>query len=166
MYVAKGEPKCKPMFEIPIREAMIRREIKESDAYVNYLAKYPHAQSGTPTPRKGQGKGYMHKGDMEVNKPKKKKDAVKLKAKEQASHDTQLLLNLKKQTKESKKQRNLKEIRKAPRDGSGVAPDSLDHNESTDSKDDDSDKDSDDDEDQAVDFVIRPHDKEQEQTQP
>ncbi|GJY56068.1 hypothetical protein Tco_0455183 [Tanacetum coccineum] len=60
------------------QEAMMSWEIKKSNAYVNYLAKYPHAQSGTSNLRKGQGKGYMYKGDMEVNAlmPKKKKDAV------------------------------------------------------------------------------------------
>ncbi|GJY01691.1 hypothetical protein Tco_0359843 [Tanacetum coccineum] len=163
--------------------------------------KYPHAQYGTPTSRKGQGKGYIRKRDMEINvpAPKKKRVAVprhsetitfannllgnqdqaleyvklvneeenqqrekerrsqhrhanlviekqvnkeidegykhlkvKPKAQEQASPKARLLLNLKKQTKESKKQRILEEIRKAPGDGSGVALDSLDHSDSLD----------------------------------
>nr|GEW84449.1 hypothetical protein [Tanacetum cinerariifolium] len=39
MFVAKGEPKGKPTFGMPIPEAMMNREIKESDVYLNYLAK-------------------------------------------------------------------------------------------------------------------------------
>nr|GEY47785.1 hypothetical protein [Tanacetum cinerariifolium] len=63
---------------MPIAKAMMSWEMKEFDAYVNYLAKYPHVQSGTSTPRKSLGNGYMRKGDMEVNAPtsKKKKDVV------------------------------------------------------------------------------------------
>ncbi|GKB22315.1 hypothetical protein Tco_0856238 [Tanacetum coccineum] len=52
-FVAKGEPKGKLTFRMPIPEAMISMEIKESDAYLNYLAKYPNAQSGAPTFWKG-----------------------------------------------------------------------------------------------------------------
>ncbi|GKB59027.1 hypothetical protein Tco_0915213 [Tanacetum coccineum] len=238
-YVANGEPRGKLTFEMPIPKAMMSREIKESNAYVNYLAKYPHAQSRTSTPRKGLGKGYMRKGDMKVNAPtpKKKKDAVprrsrtiafadnlledqdqaldyaklvneeenqqrenerrnkqrhvgimlekqvnkevdegykhlkvKLKAQEQPSPEAQLLLNLKKQSKKSKKQRHLEEIRKAPRENSdsdnGDDNDkSNNEDESTDSDNDDSEKDSDNDEDQAADFMIHPRDKEPVQTQ-
>ncbi|GJX12748.1 hypothetical protein Tco_0204506, partial [Tanacetum coccineum] len=184
-------------------------EIKESDVYVNYLAKYPHAQSGTPTHGRGQGNGYMRKGDMEINipKPKKQKDAVprrsrtitfadnmledpeqaldyaklvKLKAQKQASPEAQLLLNLKKQTKESKKQRILEEIRKAPKknstdddkteserdsDNGDDNDKSNNEDESVDSENDDSDKDSNDDDDQAANFVIRLHEKEPKQPQ-
>ncbi|GJR65464.1 hypothetical protein Tco_0011529 [Tanacetum coccineum] len=111
---------------------------------------------------------------------------VKLKALEQASPEAQLLLNLKKQSKESRKQRILEEIKKAPGEGSGSAPESPAHidssdnsvwnstdddktesdkdsehgDESVDSENDVSDKDFDDDEDQAADFMIRPHNKE------
>ncbi|GKB94111.1 hypothetical protein Tco_0980248 [Tanacetum coccineum] len=64
-YVAKGEPRGKRTFGMPIPESMMSREIKESNAYINYLAKYPHAQSSTPTQGRGRGKGYMRKGDIE-----------------------------------------------------------------------------------------------------
>nr|GEU88240.1 hypothetical protein [Tanacetum cinerariifolium] len=57
---------------------------------------------------------------------------VKLKAQEQALLEAQLLLNLKKQTKESKKQRIQEEIRKAPGEGSSATPDSPDHSGSSD----------------------------------
>ncbi|GJR99384.1 hypothetical protein Tco_0315893 [Tanacetum coccineum] len=95
---------------------------------------------------------------------------VKLKAQEQPSPEAQLLLNLKKQSKKSKKQRHLEEIRKAPRENSdsdnGDDNDKSNHeDESTDSDNDDSEKDSDNDEDQAADFVIHPRDKEPVQTQ-
>ncbi|GJV16092.1 hypothetical protein Tco_1361415 [Tanacetum coccineum] len=74
--VAKGEPKGKPTFRMPIPEAMMSREIKEFDAYLNYMAKYLNAQSGSLTLGRGQGKGYMRKGVLEVNAPKKKKAGV------------------------------------------------------------------------------------------
>ncbi|GJU58573.1 hypothetical protein Tco_1236339 [Tanacetum coccineum] len=91
-YVAKGEPKGKPTFRMPIPEEMMRKEIKECNAYVNYLAKYPHAQSSTPTPRKGHGKGYMCKSDIDFNvpKPKKKKDAVPRRSRTITSTDNML----------------------------------------------------------------------------
>ncbi|GKA14050.1 hypothetical protein Tco_0693696 [Tanacetum coccineum] len=73
-----GEPRGKPTFGMPIPKAMMSQEIKESNAYMNYLAKYPHAESGTSTPKKGMGKGYMRKCDMEVNAPtpQNKKDTI------------------------------------------------------------------------------------------
>nr|GEX03622.1 hypothetical protein [Tanacetum cinerariifolium] len=161
---------------MPIPDNMLSHGINEPKAYVNYVTKYPHAQSGTPTPRKSQGKGLMRRSDMEVNPPKskKQKDAVlikeklneeakkrhveivlerqvnkevakgyqhlkiKLKAKEQPSPEAQLLLNLKIQSKESKKQSILEEIqRKALRKGSGAAPESPDHSDSFESSNDD-----------------------------
>ncbi|GKA87760.1 hypothetical protein Tco_0809524 [Tanacetum coccineum] len=154
-FVAKGEPKGKPTFRIPILEAMMSREIKESIVYLNYLAKYLNAQSGAPTLGKGRGKGYMKKGGLEVNAPKKKRAdvprrkllekevnkevdktynaqlKVKLKAPQQISHAAHSLLDLKKGVKESKKQRILEEIVKALREGLGVAPNSPDHSDST-----------------------------------
>ncbi|GKC75224.1 hypothetical protein Tco_1125998 [Tanacetum coccineum] len=42
-YVVKGERKL--TFRMPIPKAMMSEEIKESQAYVNYLNKYPHGQS-------------------------------------------------------------------------------------------------------------------------
>ncbi|GKC86603.1 hypothetical protein Tco_1147252 [Tanacetum coccineum] len=82
-YVAKGEPRRKLNFGMPIPVAMMSREIKESNTYMNYLAKYPHDESGTSTPKKSLGKGYMRKCDMEVNAPtppppkkKNKKDTI------------------------------------------------------------------------------------------
>ncbi|GJR17164.1 hypothetical protein Tco_0965691 [Tanacetum coccineum] len=65
-FVAKGELKGKPTFRMPILEAMMSREVKESVAYVDNLAKYPNAQSHTPTHRRGQGKGYMRKDHEEA----------------------------------------------------------------------------------------------------
>ncbi|GKC77464.1 hypothetical protein Tco_1128238 [Tanacetum coccineum] len=53
-FVAKGEPKGKPAFGMPIPEAMMSREIKEPNDYLNYLAKYLNAQSGAPTLGRGQ----------------------------------------------------------------------------------------------------------------
>ncbi|GKD07141.1 hypothetical protein Tco_1186826, partial [Tanacetum coccineum] len=53
-FIAKGEPKGKPTFEISITKAMMSREIKDSDVYLNYLANYPNAQSSAPTLRRGQ----------------------------------------------------------------------------------------------------------------
>ncbi|GJX48052.1 hypothetical protein Tco_0273242 [Tanacetum coccineum] len=53
-FIAKGEPKGKPTFEISITKAMISREIKDSDVYLNYLANYPNARSSAPTLRRGQ----------------------------------------------------------------------------------------------------------------
>ncbi|GKA53104.1 hypothetical protein Tco_0746419 [Tanacetum coccineum] len=80
--------------------------------------------------------------------------------------------HLKRQSKESKKQRILEEIKKASGQGSGAAPESPYHIDSDNScdksdkedeindADSESKKDSDNDEDKAADFVIRPHDKE------
>ncbi|GJT86606.1 hypothetical protein Tco_1068323 [Tanacetum coccineum] len=86
---------------------------------------------------------------------------VKLKTKQQPSPEALLLLNLKKQGKESKNQETLKEIKsKDTREGSGAAPESPDHNESDksnfDEESDESDKfdkDSDNGDDQNEDFM-------------
>ncbi|GJS84826.1 hypothetical protein Tco_0751367 [Tanacetum coccineum] len=140
--VAKGEPKGKPTFRIPIPEAMMSREIKEFDAYLNYMAKYLNVQFGSLTLGRGQGKGYMRKGVLEMNAPKKKKAGVprrsrtitilKLKAQKHVSPNAQLLLNFKRGAKESKGQRILEEFRKTLGEGSGAAPNSLNHSDSSD----------------------------------
>nr|GEZ25113.1 hypothetical protein [Tanacetum cinerariifolium] len=71
-YVAKRELKHTLTFGMPIPKAMMSREIKESQAYVNYLTKYTHVQSGSSTLRKGMGKGLMRRGDVPTPKKKKK----------------------------------------------------------------------------------------------
>ncbi|GJW87696.1 hypothetical protein Tco_0163036 [Tanacetum coccineum] len=87
------------------------------------------------------------------------------------TYHAQLLLNLKRQPKESKKQRILEEIKKALGQGSGATPESPYHIDSDNSvyeiNDDDSEskKDFDNDEDKATDFVIHLHYKELVQTQ-
>ncbi|GJY66423.1 hypothetical protein Tco_0468661 [Tanacetum coccineum] len=229
-YVAKGERK--PIFEMPIPEALLSSELKESQAYAAYMDKYPQAQ----VPHKhGMGKGFMKMGN--IPKPKKKKVVaptqsesylaednevsnddedleytkqvnieefenqekerrtkhrharivlerqvnkkvdeghnhlkVKLKAKEQPSPEALLLLNLKKQGKESKKQAILEEIkRKDKGKGFGAAPKSPNHSSSStnssksnddktkkSSEYDESDKDSDNGVDQTCALVIKP----------
>ncbi|GJU96105.1 hypothetical protein Tco_1320861 [Tanacetum coccineum] len=126
-FVAKGEPKGKPTYGMPIPEAM------------------------------GRGKGYMSKGGLEVNAPKKKKKTdevlrrkhtitfadnlledpdqlkLKIKAHEKILPDAQLLLDLKQGQKESRKERIPEEIRKGPGEGSSAVPDSPDHNDSSNS---------------------------------
>ncbi|GJS19306.1 hypothetical protein Tco_0447938 [Tanacetum coccineum] len=128
-YVTKAETRSKPTFGMLIPKAMMSEEIKESQAYMNYLKKYQNAPSGSSTLRHGMGKGLMRRGDIPT--PKKNKyvvqkhsktitaednvlsdhdeameyaKQVKLKAKEKLSPDAQLLLNLRRQGKESKKQ--------------------------------------------------------------
>ncbi|GKA13887.1 hypothetical protein Tco_0693533 [Tanacetum coccineum] len=193
-YVAKGEPKGKPTFRMPILEEMMRKEIKEFDAYVNiWQSTHMHNLKKDAVPRRSRT---ITSTDNLLEDPDQALDYAKL-----------LLLNLKKQSKESKKQRIQEEIKKALGEGSGAAPDSLDHSDSSDnsiwnSTDDDkteSDKDSDNrddndvsdnedenedsddadnvnnfdkdsnvENDQTADFVIRPHVKEpvQEQLEP
>ncbi|GJT09478.1 hypothetical protein Tco_0856520, partial [Tanacetum coccineum] len=68
-YAAKGERK--PTFGMPIPEAILSSEIKQSQVYAAYITKYPHAQIA---PKLGIGKGLMRKGV--VPKPKNKKDAA------------------------------------------------------------------------------------------
>ncbi|GJV67714.1 hypothetical protein Tco_1483223 [Tanacetum coccineum] len=192
-FVAKGEPKGKLTFRMPIPEAMISMEIKESDAYLNYLAKYPNAQSGAPTFWKGSRTKAIHATlvlEKDVNKQVDEAYnahlKLKLKAQKQISPAAQLFLDLKKGAKESKRQRILEEIRKASKEGSGAAPESLNHSDSSDNSiwkstdddktksdnsdngddDDDSDKDSDDEEDQTTSFEILVHEKEPVQPQP
>ncbi|GKC29973.1 hypothetical protein Tco_1037267 [Tanacetum coccineum] len=129
MYVAKGEPRGKPTFGMPILEVMMSREIKELDAYMNYLTEYPHAQSCISTLRKGQypyeAFKYAKLVNVEENQQReterrsKQRHArivlerqvnkevdegyqhlkVKLKDMEQPSPEAQLLLNLKRQIK-------------------------------------------------------------------
>ncbi|GJU77433.1 hypothetical protein Tco_1274503 [Tanacetum coccineum] len=194
MFVAKGEPKGKPAFRMPILEVMMSREVKESDAYLYYLAKYSHAQFGAPT--LGRGKVLEKDVNKQVDEVYDAWMKLKLKAQKHVSHDAQLLLNLKKGYKGSKRQHIIKEIRKAPEEGSGAIQDSQDHSDSSNEsiwnstnddkiesekdsnngdesdnsdhgdENDDSDKDSDAGEDQTTDFGIFVHDKEQVQTQP
>ncbi|GJR73945.1 hypothetical protein Tco_0086310 [Tanacetum coccineum] len=54
---------------MPIPKAMMSEEIKESQAYANYLNKYPFLYT-----RHGIGKGLMRRSDNPT--PKKKKDVV------------------------------------------------------------------------------------------
>nr|GEX15087.1 retrovirus-related Pol polyprotein from transposon TNT 1-94 [Tanacetum cinerariifolium] len=68
-YVAKGE--CTPTFGMPIPEAIMSSEMNESQVYADYVKKYPQVQS---VPKHGIFKGLMRKGD--VLKPKKKNDVV------------------------------------------------------------------------------------------
>ncbi|GJW03980.1 hypothetical protein Tco_1562836 [Tanacetum coccineum] len=49
---------------------------RESADYINYLVKSGNSQSCAPTLGRGQGKGYMRRGGLEVNAPKKKKVEV------------------------------------------------------------------------------------------
>ncbi|GKD02771.1 hypothetical protein Tco_1177745 [Tanacetum coccineum] len=138
-FVAKGEPKGKPTFGMPIPEAMMSREIKEPNDYLNYLAKYLNAQSGAPTLGRGQVvDNLLQDPDQDVDLAKevdKAYDAqlkLKLKAQKQRSPVAQSLLDLKRGHKESKKEHILEEIRKAPTEGSGTAPDSPYHSDSSD----------------------------------
>ncbi|GJX99047.1 hypothetical protein Tco_0356066 [Tanacetum coccineum] len=73
-YVVMGEPRHTSTLGMSIHEVMMTGEIKESQAYVNYLTKYPHAQSSSSTPKHGMGKGLMRRGDVPT--PKKKKDVI------------------------------------------------------------------------------------------
>ncbi|GJV80498.1 hypothetical protein Tco_1516368 [Tanacetum coccineum] len=105
------------------------------------------ADHGALTLGRGRGIGYMCKGGLEVNAPKQKKVALvldkevnkyngllkfKLKAHEHVSPEAHLLLNLTKGAKEIRIECILDEIRKGPREGSSVVPDSLVHNDSSD----------------------------------
>ncbi|GJU84549.1 hypothetical protein Tco_1292095 [Tanacetum coccineum] len=175
-----------------------------------YMQQFWHTAFKNEKNKKGQGKGLMRRSDMEVNPPKskKQKDAVSRHSRiitfaDNVLPDTDEAF---KQSKESKKQSILEEIkRKTPREGSGAARESLDHNDSFDffndgkteserdsdheesdsdsehgdesdkfnndeenveSENDEYDQDYDNDEDQTADFVLKPHDKEPEQTQP
>ncbi|GJX97032.1 hypothetical protein Tco_0352830, partial [Tanacetum coccineum] len=149
---AKG--KRKPAFGMPIPKVLLSSELKESQVYTAYDEKYPQAQVA---PKHGMGKSLMRRGTIPT--PKKKKDdapkgfktiivddnilldrdeafeyakqlKVKLKAQLQVSPKAQLLLNLKKHNKESKKQID-KARRRAIGEGSGVAPESPYHSSSS-----------------------------------
>nr|GEY51741.1 hypothetical protein [Tanacetum cinerariifolium] len=73
-YVAKGEPRHTPTFGMLFPEAMMSKEIKESQPYVYYVIKYPHAQSSSSTRRHGMGKSLVRRSHVLI--PKKKKDVV------------------------------------------------------------------------------------------
>ncbi|GJV72303.1 hypothetical protein Tco_1492298 [Tanacetum coccineum] len=132
-YAAKGERK--PTFGMPIPEAIMSSEIKELQVYVDYVTKYPQAQT---VPKHGIGKGLMRKGD--VPKLKNKKDVVP-RRKRSIIVDENVLYDpdeapeyaTQKQNKASREQAILEEVkRKATGEGSGVTPESPDHSSSSD----------------------------------
>ncbi|GJV35031.1 hypothetical protein Tco_1407508 [Tanacetum coccineum] len=120
-----------------------------------YLAKYPHAQSGTPTHGRGQGKGYMRKGDMEINipKPKKQKDAVPRRSRTITFADN-MLEDLEQALDYAKLNSTDDDKAESERDSDNGDDNDKSNNEdeSVDSENDDSDKDSNDDDDQAANF--------------
>ncbi|GJS49998.1 hypothetical protein Tco_0600119 [Tanacetum coccineum] len=148
--------------------------------------------SGTPTQGRGQGKGYMRKGNMEINvpKPKKKKYEVPRRQRtitfadnlledpdEALEHATLVLeKDVNKQVDEAydaQLKLKLKDQKQTKSENSyhGDQSDKSDHDDESvdsDNGDDvnDSDKDSDAEEDQTTSFEIRAHDKEPEQPQP
>ncbi|GJV66968.1 hypothetical protein Tco_1482477 [Tanacetum coccineum] len=80
-FVAKGEPTRKSRYGKTNLDVMLSDEIKAFADYVNYLMKFGNAQSSVPTLGKGQGKGYMNRGGLEINVEKKKKKVEVLKKK-------------------------------------------------------------------------------------
>ncbi|GKA69570.1 hypothetical protein Tco_0775634 [Tanacetum coccineum] len=114
--------------------------------------------------------------NMEVNPPKskKQKDTIPRRSRTITFANNVLPDPDEAFDRESKKQSILEEIkRKAPGEGLGGAPESLDHNESDKSdnaiesaefENDESDKDIDDDENRIIEFVIKPNNKKPEQT--
>ncbi|GKC91585.1 hypothetical protein Tco_1152234 [Tanacetum coccineum] len=113
-----------------IPEAMMSREIKESDAYLNYLAKYLNAQSGSLTLGRGQDPDQALELAASINLEENQQRDRERRSK--AKHATLLLLNFKRGAKESKGQRILEEFRKTLGEGSGAAPNSLNHSDSSD----------------------------------
>ncbi|GJZ78296.1 hypothetical protein Tco_0642968 [Tanacetum coccineum] len=188
-YVAKGEPRQTPTFGMPIPEAMMSDEIKESQAYVNYLNKYPHAQSGSSTPRHGMGKGLMRRSDIPT--PNKKKDVVP-RRKRSITVDDNILSNPNEAFEYDKEvsvvlespyhSSSFDDSSESANDDKTDSERDSDHDESDneselgdesdkstsdeesdESDNDESDKDYENDNNQTEDFVMKPHDKEPEQ---
>ncbi|GJT15382.1 hypothetical protein Tco_0874088 [Tanacetum coccineum] len=166
-YVAKGEPRGKRTFGMPIPESMMSREIKESNAYKQKDEVPRHSRTITYADNlledQGQALDYAILVNQEENQQREmelrskqrharivlekqvnkevdkgyKHMKIKIKAQEKLSPKSQLLLNLKKQRKENKEQRILDDIRKAPREGSSAALESPNHSDSSDNSDDD-----------------------------
>ncbi|GKB53691.1 hypothetical protein Tco_0904444 [Tanacetum coccineum] len=80
-FVAKGEPTRKSRYGKTNLDVMLSDEIKAFADYVNYLMKFGNAQSSVPILGKGQGKGFMNRGGLEINVEKKKKKFEFLKKK-------------------------------------------------------------------------------------
>ncbi|GJR80670.1 hypothetical protein Tco_0151455 [Tanacetum coccineum] len=193
-YVAKGERK--PTFGMPIPEAMI-----SSSTLRHGIGKGLMRRSDIPTLKKKKDVMPRHSRSITVadNLLQNPDEALKY-AKMVSMEETQnqekerqaqgqgttitictVIVEPKtSKQKKSNKQEILEEIkRKDTREGSGTAPESLNHSnssddssesanddttaKSTESKNDASDKDSDNADDQTKDFVINPHDKESEQ---
>nr|GEV95239.1 hypothetical protein [Tanacetum cinerariifolium] len=129
------------------------REIKESDACVNYLAKYLHAQSGTPT----QGQGQENK-KQRILKEIKKALGECLGAKPASpDHSDSSKKSIRDSTDDDKTESENDYDHEAECDNSNT------ENKSVDFDNDDSGKDYDAEEDQDTDFMIHPHDKEPKQ---
>ncbi|GKE97355.1 hypothetical protein Tco_0020706 [Tanacetum coccineum] len=73
-FAAKEELKGKLMYGKKILEAMLSQAIIEFVDYLNYLAKSRNAQSCVPTLGRGREKGYMSRGGVEINVPKKEEE--------------------------------------------------------------------------------------------
>ncbi|GJY38845.1 retrovirus-related pol polyprotein from transposon TNT 1-94 [Tanacetum coccineum] len=158
-YVAKGERML--TFGIPIPEAMMSSEIKESQAYMNYVTKYPKGQA---TPKDVMGKGLMRKGDIPT--PKRKKNVVP-RRKRSINGDDNVLSDPDSVLDSSSSDTDDKTESERDSDHDESDNDSEHGDESDKSTSDDestesdeSDKEFDNADDQKEDFVIKPHDKE------
>nr|GEV46949.1 ribonuclease H-like domain-containing protein [Tanacetum cinerariifolium] len=127
----------------------------------------------------GQDKGYIRKGDMEINipEPKKQKDRVPRRSRtitfvDNMLEDPEQALDYAKLVNQEENQQRKKNSTDDDKTESERDSDNGDDNdksnnedESVDSENDDFDKDSNDDDDWAANFVIHPHEKELEQPQ-
>ncbi|GJX24377.1 hypothetical protein Tco_0228822 [Tanacetum coccineum] len=190
-YVAKGEPKGKPTFGMPIPDNMLSKGLmrrsdmevnppkskKQKDAVPRHSRTITFADNVLPDPN--EALEYAKLVNMEETQQRETKQRSKQRHARivlERQVNKELLLNLKRQSKESKKQSILEEFKRKPLEEDhedndndsehGDESDKSDIDEkSAESENDKSDKDSDDADDQTIEFVITSHDKEPEQTQ-